>query len=288
MAFAVKQSIAGAIYPFFFAPEGVESDDRLVDVVRGDPAGGVQRVRAIALFNTVCNVIGGGACAAFLLVSWDSSKVCGLRWWFLVYTCLQLAQLPGRGVLLLSVLHTGADTGEAIANRVASLTAASAWRLSKKVVTVQHAWFALGMVWWLLAGGRYSSCPSVSKLFGLLGLLYALRATFVLASFRDKIAQALRPLFEPLSLAAAPDQIAALPEEHYSVETHGAGCCCSICLCDFDEGDAMTILPCRHHFHPECVGQWLKKSKRCPLCVQAIDSADGAKQDDAAAVQAEV
>lgn len=33
---------------------------------------------------------------------------------------------------------------------------------------------------------------------------------------------------------------------------------CSICLCDYDEGDAMIVLPCRHRYHAPCIKQWLK------------------------------
>lgn len=51
---------------------------------------------------------------------------------------------------------------------------------------------------------------------------------------------------------------------------------CSICLCDYDEGDAMIVLPCRHRYHAPCIKQWLKINRVSSshhidlLCAHAI------------------
>jgi hypothetical protein len=43
---------------------------------------------------------------------------------------------------------------------------------------------------------------------------------------------------------------------------------CSICLCDYEEGDSLTLLPaCRHTFHAACIDVWLAQHVRCPLCL---------------------
>ena len=36
---------------------------------------------------------------------------------------------------------------------------------------------------------------------------------------------------------------------------------CAICLCEFDVGEMLTELPCRHRYHPACIGQWLHINK---------------------------
>lgn len=42
---------------------------------------------------------------------------------------------------------------------------------------------------------------------------------------------------------------------------------CTICLEDFQEDDMNIILHCNHHFHSECVKEWLSKhSYKCPIC----------------------
>ncbi|KAL7002443.1 hypothetical protein U1Q18_003598 [Sarracenia purpurea var. burkii] len=42
---------------------------------------------------------------------------------------------------------------------------------------------------------------------------------------------------------------------------------CSICLCEYRDGEMVRILPeCRHFFHPVCIDAWLKLNASCPVC----------------------
>ena len=47
---------------------------------------------------------------------------------------------------------------------------------------------------------------------------------------------------------------------------------CSICLGWYENGDELRILACSHHFHLNCVDEWLKITATCPLCVRSIVS----------------
>mmetsp|Transcript_11733 Transcript_11733/g.13502 ORF Transcript_11733/g.13502 Transcript_11733/m.13502 type:complete len:453 (+) Transcript_11733:289-1647(+) len=58
-------------------------------------------------------------------------------------------------------------------------------------------------------------------------------------------------------------------------DTHSIECIecdnCVICLCEFDESDLVTVLPCRHIYHKDCIEPWLtSKSALCPMCKQSI------------------
>ncbi|KAJ3216371.1 E3 ubiquitin-protein ligase rnf38 [Clydaea vesicula] len=56
---------------------------------------------------------------------------------------------------------------------------------------------------------------------------------------------------------------------------------CIICQCDFEKGEKLRELQCKHVFHKDCVDSWLVGKgeesigghKTCPLCiVEAINS----------------
>lgn len=41
---------------------------------------------------------------------------------------------------------------------------------------------------------------------------------------------------------------------------------CSICLDDFKMHDYVKKIGCNHHFHPNCIKEWLKHKTTCPNC----------------------
>ena len=47
---------------------------------------------------------------------------------------------------------------------------------------------------------------------------------------------------------------------------------CMVCLYDYAISDAVKTLPCFHMFHPDCIQQWLEKSKMCPLCKTSVEA----------------
>ena len=47
---------------------------------------------------------------------------------------------------------------------------------------------------------------------------------------------------------------------------------CPICLEKQGPGDIVKALPCLHAFHASCVDKWLRRSARCPLCNNAVDT----------------
>lgn len=51
---------------------------------------------------------------------------------------------------------------------------------------------------------------------------------------------------------------------------------CAICIEDFQDEEALRILPCHHEFHQVCIDPWLLTRKRsCPICKQDICPSSG-------------
>lgn len=69
--------------------------------------------------------------------------------------------------------------------------------------------------------------------------------------------------------------IAALPKVKVEEKMMGSDgkAECSVCMENVEVGDEVTMLPCKHWFHEECVGAWLKEHNTCPHCRQGIASA---------------
>jgi len=45
---------------------------------------------------------------------------------------------------------------------------------------------------------------------------------------------------------------------------------CSICMENVEIGQEVTVLPCKHWFHGDCVTAWLKEHDTCPHCRKGI------------------
>jgi hypothetical protein len=46
--------------------------------------------------------------------------------------------------------------------------------------------------------------------------------------------------------------------------------CCPICLVEYEVGDDIRCLPCKHEFHKSCVDPWLANNASCPACRHSL------------------
>ncbi|CAE8644168.1 unnamed protein product, partial [Polarella glacialis] len=276
----------GAVSFFSSEPrdgEGGGSEDPLVDVVRRDSHAASRFITAVMIISGVGSLIVCAACLLYLHFFWTSCGRCNrpVRWWLLVLTVLQALQIPVR-VVFLAKLRTAqrpsAPTG-ALETAVARFMASRAWRWSKNVSLFTYVWYILGIVW-VVNAGRCPSCPGIYGIVIFVIAQAVLRATVALMCFRQQFPP-LRPPESPAKVeAATADEISALPLECFESSQHhhnnndnndnNNNLSCAVCLSDYVDGEVLRRLPCQHIFHRRCADEWLRRSKRCPLCVQSI------------------
>ncbi|PPD97936.1 hypothetical protein GOBAR_DD05009 [Gossypium barbadense] len=68
------------------------------------------------------------------------------------------------------------------------------------------------------------------------------------------------------------DSIASLPSLIFKAGNSQTGTndSCVICRVDYEDGDSLTALSCKHSYHPECINNWLKINK----LVKPVQSTD--------------
>uniref|UniRef100_A0A0D9VJL5 RING-type E3 ubiquitin transferase n=1 Tax=Leersia perrieri TaxID=77586 RepID=A0A0D9VJL5_9ORYZ len=50
---------------------------------------------------------------------------------------------------------------------------------------------------------------------------------------------------------------------------------CAICLVEFEDGEAVRVLPqCDHRFHAACIDTWLRAHSSCPSCRRVLVAAE--------------
>jgi hypothetical protein len=67
-------------------------------------------------------------------------------------------------------------------------------------------------------------------------------------------------------------------EEEYLTLDDPQDAVCAICLCDYEDDEELRKMKCGHYFHKDCVDEWLKLNRNCPLCKRDIEESAGGRR----------
>lgn len=157
-------------------------------------------------------------------------------------------------------------------------------------------WFLVGNSWVLDAGNLNGACehPGRSPVYKLcvamvainylqvcLPCILAILLVPLLCFCLPCLVQWLRwirpPGNEP-NKGATEDTISSIPErtlqeiKDCADDPEDIDHTCPICLSDFDSEEKLRVLPCSHHFHGECVDEWLRVNSTCPSCRRDVSN----------------
>jgi len=57
-----------------------------------------------------------------------------------------------------------------------------------------------------------------------------------------------------------------LEEITYNKENKGDNESCSICMSEFEDGEKIKMVSCKHKFHSDCIKEWVLRNPTCPCC----------------------
>nr|XP_043626854.1 E3 ubiquitin ligase BIG BROTHER-related-like [Erigeron canadensis] len=74
------------------------------------------------------------------------------------------------------------------------------------------------------------------------------------------------------------DSIASLRSMTYKTQNiqNGSSETCVICRLDYDDGDNLILLSCKHSYHADCITNWLQINKVCPVCSTEVSTSGAA------------
>ncbi|KAL7753567.1 hypothetical protein RI367_001342 [Sorochytrium milnesiophthora] len=68
----------------------------------------------------------------------------------------------------------------------------------------------------------------------------------------------------------SPAAAAGYPQQQFIHIDNPDDCLCTVCLGDYEDNEQLRVLPCGHHYHLDCIDDWMRISRVCPLCQQDI------------------
>ncbi|KAG1706732.1 hypothetical protein DVH05_027585 [Phytophthora capsici] len=218
------------------------------------------------------------ASSVILALHWQGETLCyRIQVWVLLHTIHLLLTL-----LLEWTLYylNGARSNSAIRLREQYMTPLSQLKYGLDLAGL--FWFLVGNMWVISDGAR---CDDGSAMYQLalwmiiisyakifLPCLLLLALLPILCFCLPCVIRLLSRLQDPMrGKGATKELIDQLETKTYTANMFPPeDACCCICLNDYEASQSLRVLPCAHHFHKECVDEWLLVNSTCPTCRKSI------------------
>mmetsp|Transcript_38195 Transcript_38195/g.79803 ORF Transcript_38195/g.79803 Transcript_38195/m.79803 type:complete len:200 (-) Transcript_38195:90-689(-) len=132
----------------------------------------------------------------------------------------------------------------------------------------------------------------VLRMYAAQGCMVGLVA-MALAQWHNRLlTEAARRAADEQENGSPPETLSRLETRAYDATVFGDGegalfpSECAICLGTWEPDDAIKVTPCKHAFHEECIGSWLKTARTCALC--RLDLVKGHEESGSGAVSGDV
>lgn len=149
---------------------------------------------------------------------------------------------------------------------------------------IWFAWFIMGLNW-IFQAHTTSHCHHTTYLFKMCMAIIIVQMLIMSALFCFCCCSCLVLLLryclysyirnQKAPKGASKDVINSLPSKKFNAQdpdfVDSDEPCCGICLGNYEEGEDIRMLLCKHYFHCECVDVWLAKNKTCPFCKRNVD-----------------
>lgn len=264
----------------FFESSEEGSDDPLVELALTDPQKAAKFIKVAMSLGTAGNGAVSVISAIFLAIFWGQCEACDrpLQCWLICNSVLQCLQVAIRQKFLRNLCASETIGMASVQSCIVSLASTPAWRASKTLSLTTYAWLVLGTIWIL----NIQSCDDWLYRVVVAVVVQAILRVFILVWSFNKMTSEIAETTSatPRKVCGASlSQIQSLPVSRFSCgslqqEDAQPGWCetCSICLSDYCQSEKLCHLPCGHQFHQQCAETWLRRNKKCPLCMCAIDA----------------
>jgi len=153
-------------------------------------------------------------------------------------------------------------------------------------------WLVFGNVWFFGTNNCSQEAPEVYRL-----TMALLIVNYVMLCFPCIIVLLLAPFicfclpcvirlisyWETSHRGASPARLAALPSTVFKAGMYPPEeASCAICMSQYEDGNEIRCLPChvKHHYHKQCVDDWLKINATCPTCRRNVFGEDAVEDEN--------